>query len=69
MRLYEQVGFNMRVIILGLGQFERDPGAQLAEEGVLLVAYGETLVLCSRRENLQQSFQLGLLVERHAEQL
>ena len=69
MGLYQKVGLDVGVVVLGLGQLQGDLGAELAEEGVLLVADGETLVLRCRGKDFQQPLQFRLLVERHAEQL
>ena len=62
MSLYQQVSFDVWVIVSSLGQLEGDPGGQLSQEGVLLVSDGDTLVLSSRRENLQKTLQLCLVV-------
>ena len=69
MSLDQQVGLGVGVVEFRPNQLERDAGGELPQEGVLLVADGEVLVLGGRRENFDQSPQFGLVIERHTEQL
>lgn len=63
MGLDKQVSLDVGVVVLGLGGLEGHSGPQLSEERVLLVAYGQALVLGCRGEDLQQTPQLRLAVE------
>ena len=67
--LDQQVGLGVGVVEFRPNKLERDAGGELPQEGVLLVADGEVLVLGGRREDFDQSPQFGLVIERHTEQL
>ena len=59
----------MRVVILCLGrELQRDLGGQLSQEGVFLVTNGQPLILSSRGQDLKQTFQLSLVVQRLTKQ-
>ena len=67
MSLDQQVGLGVGVVEFRPNQLEGDAGGELPQEGVLLVADGEVLVLGGRREDFDQSPQFGLVIERHTE--
>ena len=69
MGLDEQVGLDVRVVVPSLGQLEGHAGSQLPQKRVFFVADGDTFVLGSGRQDLKETFQFGLVVERHTEQL
>ena len=59
----------MRVIELGGMYLVRQPLCELFEQAVLVMTDGNVLILSSVGDDLHQTLDLCLVVERHAEQL
>ena len=68
MGLEEQIGLDVGVVVPCVRQLEGYAGGELPQEGVLLVPNGEVLVLGSRGEDFNETFQFCFVVERHTEE-
>ena len=59
----------MRIIEFAGLQFVGKSGGQVPEERVLSMSDRQVFIFCSSRDDLNQSSDLGLVVQAHAEQL
>ena len=63
MGLEEQIGLDVRVVVPCVRELEGYAGGELSQEGVLLVSNGEVLVLGSRGEDFNETFQFCFVVK------